>query len=41
MCLPAVAGIIGLSALLMGYTSLMDLHNNGMGGIQGVCASEP
>ena len=30
-----VAGIIGLSAVLMGYTSLMDLHNNGMGAIKG------
>jgi hypothetical protein len=33
-----VAGIIGLSAVLMGYTSLMDLHNNGLGGIKGALA---
>ena len=31
-----VAGIIGLSAVLMGYTSLMDLYHNGMGGFQGL-----
>ena len=35
LCGAAVAGIIGLSAVLMGYTSLMDLYHNGMGGIQG------
>ena len=32
-----VAGIIGLSAVLMGYPSLMDLYHNGMGGFQGLC----
>ena len=32
-----VAGIIGLSAVLMGYTSLVDPHNNGLGGIRGAC----
>ena len=30
-----VAGIIGLSSVLMGYTSLMDLRNNGLGAIRG------
>jgi hypothetical protein len=30
-----VAGIIGLSAVLMGYTSLVDLWHNGMGGMKG------
>lgn len=33
-----VAGIIGLSAVLMGYTSIMDLKNNGLGGIKGARA---